>query len=158
MALDPTSREANVRDSVKKFFVDNLYRVEGVELTFDIGLTTPKIQGQNLDLDRWVAIQFGGIASDTMSAVELEIFCCSRNDPEGFKLAQLRDKVVGYLTDGAKPDGLRRITLYRSYADQPWESIGTMVVLLDADSPQLIGPDGTKFKEVPCRLVWGSKP
>jgi hypothetical protein len=158
MALDPTARESNVRDSVKKYFVDNLSRTEGIELTFDSGLSTPKIQGQNFDIDRWVAIQFGSLLTDTMSEISLDIVCCARQDGEGFKLAQLRDKVLGYLLDGTRDDGQTRITLYRSYADRAWEYLGALLVFVDGESDPMTAPDGTKFKVIPCRLKWGMKP
>lgn len=158
MALDPSSREANVRDSIKKYFVDNLYKTESIELTFDIGLDTPHIQDPNSPIDKWVSVNFGEFNFDNLSEYNLQVFCCSRNDPEGFKLAQLRDKVMGYLTDGTKTDGLARISFYRSYASQAWELLGALLVFVEQESKQMIGPDGTKYKLIPVTLKWGAKP
>jgi hypothetical protein len=156
MALDPTAREANVRDSIKKFFVDNIYRTEGVEVTFDTELSTPKIQG--IEVDKWITINFGEFNFDNMSDYNIDVYCCTKNDSEGFKLAQLRDKVMGYLTDSSKADGMGRVTLYRSYADRPWEIIGYLMVFVETESKQMVAPDGTKFKMIPCTLKWGAKP
>jgi hypothetical protein len=158
MALDPTSREANVRDSVKRYFVENLYRTEGVQLTFDAGLSTPNVADLKAGVDKWVAIQFGEIDPNNMAEMTLDIYCCTRNDSEGFKLAQLRDKVMGYLTDGTRSDGLARIPFYRSYADRAWDLIGGLLVLTDTETRQMEGPDGTKYKMIPVNLRWGQKP
>lgn len=45
MALDPTARLANVKDSIKKYFVDNIARTSGKKLTFDKALSVSRIQG-----------------------------------------------------------------------------------------------------------------
>jgi hypothetical protein len=158
MALDPTAREANVRDSVKKYFVDNLYRGESIELTFDTALDTPKIQNPNSPIDKWVSINFGSFDFDNMSEYDLRIFCCARNDPEGFKLAQLRDKVMGYLTDNTKNDGMARIPFYKSYADRAWELLGGLLLFVETESGQMTAPDGTKYKMIPVTMRWGAKP
>lgn len=158
MSLDPSLREANVRDSVKKFFVDNLYRTKRVSgLTFDRGLATPKIQGVN-SVDKWVAIQFGDFELRGSTArIALDVYCCTRSDAEGFKLAQVRDTVVEYLVDEDQPDKIRRITLYRSHPTEAWTNIGAMVVSIEPESKQLDGPDDTKFKIIPVVLTWGVK-
>ncbi len=154
-SLDGTAREANVRDSVKKYFVDNLVSKEGIQLTFDKGLTTPKVQGY--EIDKWVAIMFGELSLDTLSSATITIFCCSKSDAEGFKLAQLRDKVMGYLIDTTKTDTTARIILYRSHPTETWISIGTMLVQIESESPSMEANDGTKFKTISIRLRWGAK-
>jgi hypothetical protein len=154
VALDPTAREANIKDSIKKFFVDNIYTAEGVELLFDKSLTTPKVQGR--EVDRWVAVAVGGIEPDTLSTCSVTIFCCSKMDSEGFKLSQLRDKVMGYLVDSAQPDGAKRIPFYRSHATEAWTSLGNMLVIVDSESPAFEADDGTKFKTIEIRLRWGA--
>jgi hypothetical protein len=157
MSLDPTARESNVRDSIKKFFVDNINRIEGIDLSFDTDLSTPQIQS-NITIDKWVVVQFSGFYFDNLSEYDLSVFCCTRNDPEGFKLSQLRDKVMGYLTDGSKDDGLRRIPFYRSYANQAWDLLGALLVFVERETGSMIAPDGTKFKMIPVTLKWGAKP
>lgn len=154
MALDSTARESNVRDSLKKYFVDSFFTSEQVRLTFDKGLAAPNIQGTSVN--RWLAIQFGSITIATMSDQVLQAICCTREDPEAYRLAQLRDKVIDYLTDATQTDGLRRIPFYKSNTT-PWELIGGLVVLLDPESPHMEGPDGTKYKIVPFRVKWGAK-
>ncbi len=118
MALDPTARESNIIDSLKRFFVDNLYTAEGIEVTFDVSLSVPTLQGT--EVDRWYAIGWGSLALETLSSFPVNIFCCTRRDTEGFKLAQLRDTAYGYLIDVDQTDGMKRITFYRSRAAGAW--------------------------------------
>ncbi len=155
MSLDATVREANLRDSVKKYFVDNLYTTEGVQVTFDRGLSTPKVQGT--EVDRWVAISFGEMEIGTLSSVLITIFCCTKMDSEGFKLAQLRDKVVGYLVSDTATDGHAKISLYRSHASEAWVKVGGMVICLESESPTMEAEDNTKIKAITITLRWGAK-
>lgn len=144
MTLNATARESNLRDSLKKFFVDNIETAEGVAVTFDKALSIPNIQGK--EVDKWVSITFGPISFDTMSDVIIEIYCCTRRDNEGYKLSQLRDKVVGYLIDYTKPDGKARIEFYQSSYSGAWTSIGKLLVWDILPSGDMIAPDETKFK------------
>ncbi len=153
--LDSTARESNFRDSIKKYFVDNLYKTEGIELLFDRVLSTPKVQG--IEVNRWVAIMSGDLDLGVMGSATLEIFCCTKKDSEGFRLAQLRDKVMGYLIDTTQTDGFARIILYRSSATEAWTDIGTMLVQVDSESRQMEAEDGTKFKTISVRLRWATK-
>ena len=156
MALDPTARESNFRDSVKKYFTDSIETAESIPLSFDKALATPNLQGKAVHT--WVNILFDGIVLGTMSEIGLRIFCCTRQDNEGFKLAQLRDKVMGYLVnDGTVSDEMVRITLYRSYANQSWESIGSLIVQDHFESAQMEAPDETKYKIITVRLRTASK-
>jgi len=157
MSLDPTAREANVRDSVKKFFVDGLSRTDGVPLTFDRGLSSPQIQGDAESVDKWVAVQFDAMDVDHLGFQILSIFCCTRFDSEGFKLAQLRDRVMGYLTDSTQTDGMKRIPFYRSYESQAWELIGSLLVRIQGESAQFEAEDGSKYKIITVMLRWSAK-
>ena len=60
MVLDPSARESNIRDSIKKYFVDNVQRGLGVQIMFDRTLGTPKTTGQR-PVKQWVSIVFGYI-------------------------------------------------------------------------------------------------
>jgi hypothetical protein len=155
MALDQTSKEGNILASIKKFLIDNLHSVAGYHMTFDKGLAVPKVQGH--EVDRWISVQFGSMEmSDTIATKHMEIIPCSRKDKEFYELSNMRDDIVGYLTDIGQPDGVRRIGLYNSTA-QPWAQVGSMVVHLDTESEMMTANDGTKFKIIPFRLRWGAK-
>lgn len=155
MALDSTAREANLRDSLKKFFVDSLEIIEKLNLTFDKGLSVPKIQGTSID--KWVSINFKEIETDTVARHAIDIVCCSRKDTEGFILAQLRDKVMGYLEDKDQFDSIRRIPLYRSSATETWTKVGGIMVYPGIESMQMESEDGTKFKIINVDLRWAIK-
>lgn len=156
MALDPTAREANIRDSLKKFFVDSLETAEGHKVTFDVSLATPNIQGE--DVDKWYAIGFGSLDMETLSSFTINIFCCTRRDSEGFKLAQLRDTVYSYLIDTDQSDGMKRVAFYRSRASGSWTLLdGGMVVQDIMESGQMEAPDETKYKILTVRMRFASK-
>lgn len=155
MALDPTAREANVRDSIKKYFVDSLS--SQYHLMFDKGMSSPNVQGTPSQVDRWISINFGMMDRGTLSEHYLTIYCCTRKDNEGFKLAQLSDTVMGYLSDDTATHGMRTITLYRSYEAQAWVTIGGLVVQEVLESQQFVTDDETKYKILNVRLRWGSK-
>ncbi len=144
MTLDASARESNLRDSLKRYFVDSIETAEGVPVTFDKALNAPNIQGKIVD--KWVSITFGPVTLDTMSDIIFEIYCCTRQDNEGFKLAQLRDKVMGYLVDSTKIDGLRRIDFYQSNYSGSWTLLGNLLVWEILPSGDMIAPDETKFK------------
>jgi len=156
MALDPTAREANFRDSIKKWGVDNLETIENIPLTFDKALSSPNLQGKVVH--KWVAILFGSSHIGTMSEIYFRIFCCTRQDNEGFKLAQLKDTVMGYLTnDGSVGDGQVRIPFYRSRAVGDWTLLGSLLVIDVIPSNQLEAPDETKYIILTVRLKTASK-
>ena len=92
-----------------------------------------------------------------LSEHQIDVICCSRKDNEGFKLAQLRDTVMAYLTDTTQTDGMRRITLYRSFASQAWTILGGILVTEVVESPQNDAEDETKFVVMTCTLKWAAK-
>ena len=157
MALDPTARSSNLRDSIKRYFVDNLVTTEGLKLSFDKSMARPQIQGQPVEVEKWVVVNFGYIDMGYLSEHQIDVICCSRKDNEGFKLAQLRDTVMAYLTDTTQTDGMRRITLYRSFASQAWTILGGILVTEVVESPQNDAEDETKFVVMTCTLKWAAK-
>lgn len=144
MSLDPSARESNLRDSIKKYFVDNIYTTEGVTVTFDKALNAPLISGK--EVDKWVSVTFGPVSLDTMSDVIIEIYCCTRRDNEGYKLSQLRDKVMGYLVDSDMADGKARIDFYQSSYSGAWSLLGKLLVWDILPSGDMLAADETKFK------------
>ncbi len=154
--LDSTSRESNVRDSFKKFILDNLVSVEHLNVTFDKRLTSPKIQGG--EVDKWISFNFGPMSGGAVSSLHVMVLPCTKKDAEGFKLAQLRDKVMGYLTDNSQTDGMRRIPFYRSSASETWQLLGGMIVDIFPDESGVMEDDtGVKYKIIEAVLRWGAK-
>ncbi len=156
MSLHATAREANITDSIKKYFIDSLETIEGLAVTFDKALSKPQLQGRAVD--RWVSIAMGPISFDTLSTALMDIYCCTREDNEGFKLAQLRDKVEGYLTnDGSPGDGKVNIPFYQSHPTDAWTYLGGMLIVDVVSSGKLDAPDETKYRILGVRLQFASK-
>lgn len=154
MALDPTARRANFKDSIKKWAVDDIETADR-PVTFDKWLSTPDIAGGSAQ--KWVSFNLGSVDRDMLSEILLDIICCTRADSEGFKLAQLTDNVMAELTDTTKTDGMKRIPFYRSYSDQPWELLGALVIQDVKESNEMEAQDGTKYVILSCRLRTASK-
>ena len=156
MSLDATAREANVLDSIKKFFIDTLKTYQFIPVIFDTGLNNPNIRDSSVE--KWVSVNIGDISPDKVSSIRIRLYLCSRNDKEGFKLAQLRDTVMGYLTDSSQNDGVRRFPLYKSHIDvNKWTIVGNFYVTVEITSGNLPLDDLTKYKIIECTLRWGSK-
>uniref|UniRef100_A0A6M3IHD4 Uncharacterized protein n=1 Tax=viral metagenome TaxID=1070528 RepID=A0A6M3IHD4_9ZZZZ len=154
MTLDPTARRTNIKDSIKKWAIDDIETVDR-PVTFDKYLATPNVAGGAVH--KWVSFNLGDIDRGYLSEIMLDICCCTRNDPEGFKLAQLTDNVMEQLSDTTETDGMKRIPFYRSYASQPWELLGALLIQDVKDSAEMEAPDGTKFVILSCRLRTASK-
>lgn len=157
MALEPTAREANYKDSLKKYIVDSLITIESLKVTFDPRMYVPEtFSATNPTVKKWIAVKFGPLYRDDMSEAILELRCCTRQDNEGFVLSQLCDKVIGYFTT-TSDDGIKRITFYRSYASQAWENIGGIVVQDVRESMELMADDDTLYKIITLTLRFASK-
>ena len=155
MTLDPTARRANFKDSLKKFFVEELETGKGVELMFDKSLSTPDLI--NKDVNRWVNVDLGDIDRSYMSQIHIDIYCCTRKDPEGFRLAQLTDTVMELLTDATTTDSMKRISFYRSHPTDAWTLLGAFVVSEIIESREMESVDETKYIIMSCLLRTASK-
>ena len=158
MALDSTARESNVRDSIKKYFVDNLHTTEGIHVSFDRFVDAAELLNTSPpNITRWVTVVFGAMERDVMGSIFLDVYCCTRQDAEGFRLAQLCDTVLGYLTDEDTTDTMKRIPLYRSRASGPWSKIGDLLVHEIIESQEMVAPDKSKYKLITVVLRWSAK-
>ena len=156
MTLHATARESNVIDSIKKYFIDNLETIDGYAVTFDKALSSPKLQGRTID--RWISVAIGPLSLGSLSTLSLDVFCCTRRDNEGFKLAQVRDTVMGRLTnDGSPGDGKVSIPFYQSHPTNPWVLLGGMLIVDVIESKRMEAPDETKYKILTVVLKFASK-
>ena len=151
MALDATAREANIWDSIKKYFIDNL----SYALTFDKALSAPALRGATVD--RWVAFALNDMGIGDMSTIMLDIYVCSRQDNEWHKLSQVRDTVYELLIDTDKTDTMRRIPFYQSHATDAWVLIGSLMIDEITESARMEAEDETKFRIIHVRLRTASK-
>lgn len=152
MSLDATAREANIWDSVKKFFVDNL---TAYPVTFDKSLSAPATSTGVID--RWYSITMGAVKLMDMSDVLLDIFICSRQDNEWHKNAQMKDTLYELITDPDKTDTMKRIPFYQSHPTNPWTLLGAILIAEITESPRMEAADETKYKILHCRLRTASK-
>jgi len=158
MALDATARESNLIDSIKKYLVDNLNTTEDIFLSFDRFVNADEIvKTAPPAITRWVSVVFGEIDRDIMGFINVDLYCCTRRDAEGYRLAQLCDTVMGYLTDTDETDTMKRITLYRSRASGSWTEIGKLLVHEIIESPRMVAPDESKYKILTAVLRWSAK-
>jgi hypothetical protein len=151
--LNPLSREVNVKASLKKYFVDAF----GNAVTFDTSLASPDLRVQGaLAIKQWYNVDFGEFGRQDLAEYLFDVYCMSRQDFEGVKLAEMVDTLMNLLVDSSKTDGMRRIPFY-NVTDDPWSSIGSMVVQDVWDSPNLpMVEDETKVKILSVRLRWGA--
>jgi hypothetical protein len=156
MALDATARETNFRDSMRRYLFDNLKTVEGYKVFFRQGFTSANII-ESKSVDKWIIVTFGSVRLDTMSEAIIEIRPCTRGDTSLFKLAQMVDKIVGYLTPGSG-DGITRIPFYQSAPDvDDWVLLGGIVVSDIDVSGDLVAEDNTNFRVITVRVRFASK-
>ena len=151
--LNPLSKETNVRASLKKYFVDAF----GSLVTFDTSLASPdlRVQGSQA-VKQWYNIDFGEFGRQALAEYLLDIYCMSRQDMEGVKLAEMVDNMMDKLLDSTKTDGMRRIPLY-DVSITPWRLLGSMVVQDIWDAPSLgVIEDESKIKVLSVRLRWGA--
>ena len=151
--LNPLSKEANVKSSLKKYFVDAF----GAAVTFDTSLASPDVRSQGESaIKQWYNVDFGEFGRKDLAEYFFEVYCLSRQDMEGVKLAQITDEVMNLLEDSTKTDGMRRIPLY-DVSEIPWNQIGSMVVQDVWDAPTMsMTEDETKIKILSVRLRWGA--
>ena len=154
MSLDPTARRANIKDTVKRF----VHTVYSGEITFDKSMSSPDLMNDKT-VDRWINIDIGEVERGYLSTVPVEIRCASRKDPEGFKLAQLTDTVMDFLSDTTMSDGMKRIPFYRSVPSGPdsWVLLGAFVVQEVFESKEMYAPDNTKYITLTAILKTASK-
>lgn len=152
MTLDPTLSEACLKNSIKKFFVDNIFTAEGIDIDFDVQYVMPEDVGG--EVDKWISIKFGAIEGGTLSRSHIIVNLFTREDTEGTDLAILRDTVLEKITDLNATDGRVRITLY----DLTWNPIGGIIPSLTLESDEAgVLKDGTKWKWLRIDLKWGAR-
>ena len=158
MTLDATARQANILDSIKRYFVDTFETGASIPVTFDKGLSEPDLQG--VTVHKWISVNMGDMSIGLLSDILLMVYCCTRQDNEGFKLAQLRDTVFeGLSVDTATADdNYKRIPFYKSAPNiANWTLLGSLLVQDIIESKNLEAPDETKYKILTVRLRTPSK-
>lgn len=154
--MDDTAKIANIKASVKKYFVDNIEDTEGVTVVFDKDLSDPDLHSKDSPTIKWVVVIFDPI-DRSEGDMNLRVLCCTRRDAEGFRLAQTHDTVYKYLQDTDKTDGMARIPLYAISGSSLVAQDKGMVVIVEGASDEFEADDDTKFLIINVRLRWGVK-
>jgi hypothetical protein len=151
--MNPLSLEKNVLTSLKKYFVDAL----GTAVTFDISLASPDIRTQGATaIKQWYNVDFGTFGRRDLAEYMFDIYCMSRQDPEGVSLSEMADTIMDLLVDSEKTDGMKRIPLY-NVSSTPWVLLTNMIVQDIWDAPVMnITEDETKVRIYSVRLRWGA--
>lgn len=149
--MDETVKQATVYRSLRKFFIDNLYTDLGIEVSFDRNLSIPYMH--NKDLTEWVSIQLDELYISQLTEQDLRIYCCTRQDPEGFNRVQLVDNVNSLLIND---DGNKKII--HLYADDFTTVVGSLLPF-NIRTPQQNIPlaDETVFTLIRITLKWAAK-
>lgn len=137
MYLDSTAQKKNFYFSLKKYIIDNIYTIQGIQVLFDNYLPPNDVT------DRWVSVIQRPLSRDVVSEYEFDLYCVTRTDYEGDKLIELLDLVAGYFAgDTTQTDGLRRIPFYDAVTQV---QNGSMIVTSCSESEQMEAPDQSKF-------------
>jgi hypothetical protein len=153
MTLDATARLANVKDSLKKYFIDTIQTGKSIDVLFDKSLSAPDLQ--SITTHKWISILLGETQIKLLSDILVMVYCCTRKDNEGFKLLQLRDTIFEALSvdPTTDVDNFKRIPFYRSMPKPtPWVLIGSLLVQDIIESEDMIAPDETKYRIMTVRL------
>jgi hypothetical protein len=150
MSIPDTFRLSNLKDSIKKFFNAELKTARGIHTVFDNMLKQPA------NMDRWVGIRVGDRGHKRFTFVPVEVFTCTRRDPEGFRNAQLVDTIVSLTLDDTKDDWMRRIPLYKSHPTDPWTEIGTLLFQEVIESGDMETEDNTKVRVLTIKMSFAS--
>lgn len=153
MAIDPTLSEQCFRRSVKKYFVDNLYTIDGIYLGFETEFQEPE-ETDGTPITEWINFHFDGLSPDsTLGHGRVAAYLFTRGDTDGSKLSILRDKLMEYLLDLDMPDGIRRVPLY----DLAWQNIGGMLVSTGREPKEERGADKTLYKFINIYFRYATK-
>lgn len=151
---DPLTSKKNIKDSVKKYFIEEVEAGAGVPITFDGTVDEPPRDGA----DKWVIVSFGQIytSGNSFSTALVNVYLCAREDNEGNKLAILHDILNNCLTNSAGNNGVKRIPFYQSDPVLPWVQIGVLLVDDINVSDEQMAPDKTKFEIMIVRLKFAT--
>ncbi len=153
--ISPVSKETNLKNSIKKYFLDSLETLESIPVFFEDLTETPSdVNGDKLL--QWVVISFGRGNLGNVSEKLVSIEAYTRNDSEGDDLSALCDVIMGYILNEDSTNGLATIPFYDTSSD-PWVFVGGMMPFLQPSLNEMQGDDYTKYKAINILCKWGGK-
>lgn len=154
MALSPTTKESDFKNSIKKYFLDNLETTESLRLFFE-ELSEVPLNGSGVKESAWVIISFGRRDLGCVSEQQISIDMYTLNDKEGDDLAVLYDKVMNYIVDEDSTNGLHTIPFYDTSG--VWTQVGGIMPYLQPSLGRMESEDGVQFKAINLLCKWGGK-
>ena len=153
--MNPTISEVNLKTSLKKGFRDYFENRDenSIPIMFDKTIDDPYVSGRKGDTStasEWITINFVDKHLDDVSIQVVEIFICSRQDPEGLRIEEMVDDVNGFLFPENK------------HCTLPFYDVKTEEVIGHiffhkakyADSGIQLAVDGTKFCLMTVPFKW----
>jgi len=153
--ISPVSRESDLKNSIKKYFLDSLETLESIPLFFDRLFETPS-DDEGTKLLKWVVITFGRGDLGNVSERQVSIEAYTRDDSEGDNLSVLLDTIMGYILNEDSTNGLATVPYYDT-SSVPWTVVGGMMSFLQPSLNEMEGDDSTKFKSINLLFKWGGK-
>jgi len=137
--MHPLNKITNIRNSVKKFFLDSLQAIEGIPVYF----TTSH---DKEDLSEWIFVDCSNEhIMGHVSRLRVIVYAFTRDDLEYDRLYEITDKIITYLYSGHMP-------LY----DENWNEIGGAKVEVLPSEAIRKTRDRSTFKAMPFVIAWGA--
>lgn len=138
-ALDPSTKEVNIRASILKYFVDTLEDIEGEDLIIDADIEMVR------NRKKWIHLNYLNRNEGNKIIYNLFLAPATREDDEGYKLAALEDLIDKYIYDS--DGGNRAISFYDISTLPNLTEIGKIHLRQGSRSPVITAADDrTKFR------------
>jgi hypothetical protein len=154
--LDPTSSDACFSYSIKRYFIDHVQHSLGVPVAFDANIVEPYLNDKAIV--RWITVLKGDkrVKKFSLSDSMVSIYCCTRQDPEGYELSKLQDEIVALLN--GEHDTIvtpkNTIPIYDvNHVKVGGLSLGDDLI----EGKKGVTPDGTNYKTITIHLRYASK-
>jgi len=154
--MDQKISRQNLWLSVKKYFTDNIETALGIKCIFGSSFSM-----LDTGLDRWVAITKGRASIGMGKSVGvLNIFVCTRRDPEGDALTELLDIIIDNITD-TNQEGIRSFKSIPFYdtTQSPWVRVTSIMINPDTnpeESEMMTAEDDTNFVMIAATMEFFS--
>lgn len=152
MVLSAVTKEVDFKNSIKKYFLDNLETTQSLPLYFEQLFEVP-LDSNGIKLKQWVIVSFGYRNLGPVSEQQVSLDLYTTSDNEADDLAALMDIVISYIIDEDSGNGLKTIPYYNS----SWEIVGGIIPFLQPTLERMESEDGVQFKAINLLCKWGGK-
>lgn len=132
----------NLKESLHKFLFNNIFTPLNIDITTDRAIEFHPHSDK-----KWIDFAFHDNDLGTFQIQDVRFVLATRNDPDGDELIDLRDILLGCLTNPAVDGGSRTryMVLYNTSNPDSLEQIGNMWFSRLDQSPIDIARDQTKY-------------